>query len=692
MIRKADVVVIGAGASGLMAAIAAAEKGASVILTDGNAKAGRKLYATGNGRCNYTNAWIRSERPVSENAENAVADPPETIASKTGKPDLESGRSGERAGRSVAVRIPDILTAEAGDRIPGSRRLWKPEMRMTPSSGEAAQKPATEFPGIPAMRLNAGNPVSRSHTDGSVASREVADDWYYNHGEDGFVGEVLARFDAAAAMAFFRESGMLTRQEDEGRCYPYSGQAATVVRVLERRALEAGVMFHMGDVVSEVRWQPERERARGKAARAPEGSPDHGVFVATCRSGCQLVSGALVIACGGRAGLKFGSTGDGYGFAKAFGHTLAPPRPALVPVESGDPAMPRLKGIRVRAAATLSKNGKAIAGESGEVQFTGTGLSGICVFNLTRFMEAPRPRKGKKTTKKRTAGMSAEEADQYAIVLDLTPDIPEEELWDFLCGNAGGYRDSRASDSIGDGFCGCSGAGTRRDPAVPDGASDRFFRGGEEGGYRAPRKKTDSDAGHRIQKRGSSPDLDRRDPVRRPDDMEREAGSGRFCGKVCMPYDRMQILLSGILPENLASVIVDLAAGREAELTGTGNDGAAGDGKAAGQRFAGKGRLRTVRAEAVLRLLKTFPVPVSATRGWDAAQVTAGGVRREELDPSTMQSRLKKGLYFCGEVVDVDGRCGGYNLQWAWASGRAAGQAAASKQREAQIRGCMQPE
>ena len=55
------------------------------------------------------------------------------------------------------------------------------------------------------------------------------------------------------------------------------------------------------------------------------------------------------------------------------------------------------------------------------------------------------------------------------------------------------------------------------------------------------------------------------------------------------------------------------------------------------------------------------------------AQVTAGGIVTNEFDPTTMQSRLVPGLYACGEVLDVDGDCGGYNLQWAWSSGRLAG-------------------
>lgn len=71
--------------------------------------------------------------------------------------------------------------------------------------------------------------------------------------------------------------------------------------------------------------------------------------------------------------------------------------------------------------------------------------------------------------------------------------------------------------------------------------------------------------------------------------------------------------------------------------------------------------------------LHSFALPVTGVCGFDQAQVTAGGLRTDEFDPKTMQSLLVPGLYACGEVLDIDGDCGGYNLQWAWASGRLAG-------------------
>ena len=77
--------------------------------------------------------------------------------------------------------------------------------------------------------------------------------------------------------------------------------------------------------------------------------------------------------------------------------------------------------------------------------------------------------------------------------------------------------------------------------------------------------------------------------------------------------------------------------------------------------------------EDIVSLTKGFTVSLTEPLGMDAAQVTAGGIVTDEFVPETMESRLVPGLYACGEVLDVDGDCGGYNLQWAWSSGRLAG-------------------
>lgn len=77
--------------------------------------------------------------------------------------------------------------------------------------------------------------------------------------------------------------------------------------------------------------------------------------------------------------------------------------------------------------------------------------------------------------------------------------------------------------------------------------------------------------------------------------------------------------------------------------------------------------------DAVAAACKDFRLPLTGVQGFDQAQVTAGGVETADFDPLTLESRLCPGLFACGEVLDIDGPCGGFNLQWAWASGLLAG-------------------
>ena len=79
----------------------------------------------------------------------------------------------------------------------------------------------------------------------------------------------------------------------------------------------------------------------------------------------------------------------------------------------------------------------------------------------------------------------------------------------------------------------------------------------------------------------------------------------------------------------------------------------------------------------LVKQCKHMEVCVTGSKSFEQAQVCAGGVHTDEIDPKTMESRLVPNIYFAGEVVDIDGMCGGYNLQWAWSSGYVAGRHAA---------------
>lgn len=80
---------------------------------------------------------------------------------------------------------------------------------------------------------------------------------------------------------------------------------------------------------------------------------------------------------------------------------------------------------------------------------------------------------------------------------------------------------------------------------------------------------------------------------------------------------------------------------------------------------------------SIARLLKAWEIPVAGTRGWMQAQVTAGGINSAEIHAETMESKIIPHLYFAGEIIDIDGESGGFNLQWAWSSGFTAGMHAA---------------
>jgi predicted Rossmann fold flavoprotein len=89
------------------------------------------------------------------------------------------------------------------------------------------------------------------------------------------------------------------------------------------------------------------------------------------------------------------------------------------------------------------------------------------------------------------------------------------------------------------------------------------------------------------------------------------------------------------------------------------------------------GQLSREQRRTLVHALTNFELPVLRERGWNFAEVTAGGVPLQEVDYRTMASRKVPGLYLVGEILDCDGRIGGFNFQWAWATGYIAGRGAA---------------
>jgi hypothetical protein len=89
------------------------------------------------------------------------------------------------------------------------------------------------------------------------------------------------------------------------------------------------------------------------------------------------------------------------------------------------------------------------------------------------------------------------------------------------------------------------------------------------------------------------------------------------------------------------------------------------------------GSLSAKEREWIIAILTDWRFKIKGTKSWPSAQITAGGVDTNGIDQNTMESKLVPGLFFAGEIIDIDGLCGGFNLQWAWSSGFMAGQSAA---------------
>lgn len=208
----------------------------------------------------------------------------------------------------------------------------------------------------------------------------------------------LACEGVAETLEFFKDLGVLTRADGEGRLYPYTEEARAVQEALKHRIRQLGIEVRTSAEVLEI------EKQQHFALRLKNG---------------VLRAKKVLIACGGKAGPQFGTTGDGYRWAKTFGHTVEKPIPVLTAVDIKEDMTP-LAGIRAKAAVSLTFQEKEIFREKGEIQFTKSGLSGICVFNLSRYLLIPEGR-----------GFH-DGFDDYQIQIDFFPEMESRQLEDLL--------------------------------------------------------------------------------------------------------------------------------------------------------------------------------------------------------------------------------------------------------------------
>ena len=222
-------------------------------------------------------------------------------------------------------------------------------------------------------------------------------------------------------MEFFREIGLVTKAYENGLVYPYSESASDVTALLVERAASLGVRFACGEEVMTVKYLP--------ASLAFDSAPeDRNIFmlesVIKDRDGLRSIrTHALyvILAMGGKAGPTFGTIGDGFRIARNLGHSIVTPVPALTGIECDEwdedsrTCGITLGGTRSAGVVSLYKDPDEVFGEetkvfeeAGEIQFTKYGISGICVFNMTRHMRYDR--------------RGGESLDEFLVKADLFPD------------------------------------------------------------------------------------------------------------------------------------------------------------------------------------------------------------------------------------------------------------------------------
>ena len=216
----------------------------------------------------------------------------------------------------------------------------------------------------------------------------------YSSADRAALDALLRTVNAADPLGWFRALGLYTRTDETGRVYPYSNQAADVLALLEHHLAQHHVQLRTGCTVRTLNQSRSGYAVQFETA---EGSTE------------TLRADAVICAMGGAAGPQFGTDGFGTRFAAQCGGRTEPLYPCLTALQCAKPNK-TLAGIRAKAAASLLDGSRVLAAETGEVQFTDYGLSGICIMQLSGLLA---PGRGPK---------------QPAVELDLFPDIAEDAL------------------------------------------------------------------------------------------------------------------------------------------------------------------------------------------------------------------------------------------------------------------------
>lgn len=232
----------------------------------------------------------------------------------------------------------------------------------------------------------------------------------------GFVKPVFKEYDSRRIMEFFEELGISCVEKSEGKIFPRSLQASSVLDVLREELQRLNCDFiSNAPVVSVRRWK------KG--------------FAVITADGQELTSENLIIAAGGKSAPNTGSSGDGFELAKSLGHHIIKPLPSLAPAKLDDDCLKGTQGVRFTGKLSLiDETGKSLFEDTGDVLFTDYGVSGPVVMDLSAYLA---PREDKKL--------------KSLIRINFVPDIEKEEIIQILKKRAAA-RPEKTAEAFLNGF------------------------------------------------------------------------------------------------------------------------------------------------------------------------------------------------------------------------------------------------
>ncbi len=245
----------------------------------------------------------------------------------------------------------------------------------------------------------------------NLTNRQAGPGKYHTSGDGAFMSYALMEFTPDKVLDFFLSLGVFPREETEGRIYPNSDQAGSVVDALRFSAQEHGIQTQCDAEVRSV-------------------SPGKKGFVLSLADGASVLARSVILATGGAAASKLGGTASGYRLAEELGHSAVRPLPALAPIKTDTAPIRALKGCKYTGEVALLRGGEILRVERGEILFTEYGVSGIAAMQLSRLVSTG---KGPFTLELRVSPLHDEEGTRRFLAERLK-DMPERPLEEFLTG------------------------------------------------------------------------------------------------------------------------------------------------------------------------------------------------------------------------------------------------------------------